>query len=234
MNTTTLHKKILLTILLLWGSIGWTQEPWCIVYDDLTLSERTAIGISEQEFQANKSSSSETNSITPSNYTITPKKFRVNFWSIQNDEGTEGVGIPYDVDAKYLKRVNKIYEQHQICFVLNGNGILKHSNVLNEASHSSAKIAGQSKNAYADDAINVYIAKSIVLGADGITNYYDNSIAVKEGAIWSSEFLLAHELAHALGIMHTIGSQNNINASPNGMGDLPNCEHRSEERRVGK
>ncbi|HLW41625.1 MAG TPA: hypothetical protein VKY82_04590 [Flavobacterium sp.] len=80
MNSITLHKKILITLfLLLWGSIGWTQEPWCMVYDDLTLSERTALGISEQEwqdFQNLKTSSNSLNSnpIVPDNYPIVPKK----------------------------------------------------------------------------------------------------------------------------------------------------------------
>ena len=121
MNTITFNKKVLITLfLLLWGSMGWMQNSPCIVYDDITLEERTALGISEQEFQANKSSSFQTNSIIPSNYTITPKQFRVNFWSVMNDEGTKGVKIPFEVAAKYLERVNRFYEPHQICFVLNG------------------------------------------------------------------------------------------------------------------
>src|SRR5690554_287172 len=86
MNSITLHKKILITLfLLLWGSIGWTQEPWCMVYDDLTLSERTALGISEQEWQdfqnlKTSSNSLNSNSIVPDNYPIVPKKnFGLNF-----------------------------------------------------------------------------------------------------------------------------------------------------------
>src|SRR5690554_3238832 len=168
MNTITLYNKILLTIfLLLLSGIGWTQNSPCIVYDDITIEERTALGISEQEFQANKSSSFQTNSITPSNYTITPKQFRVNFWSVQNDEGTEGVGIPFDVAAKYLERVNRFYEPHQICFVLNGNGVLKSTSHMNGKLHSQLKNEGILKGAYVDDAINVYIANSIIGGAHG-------------------------------------------------------------------
>ena len=83
MNTITLHKKVLITLfLLLWGSIGWTQqEPRCMVYDDLTLSERTALGISEQDWMANKIQkiNSSTLFIVPNDYTIVPKKFRIKF-----------------------------------------------------------------------------------------------------------------------------------------------------------
>jgi hypothetical protein len=82
MNSITLHKKILITLfLLLWSSIGWTQEPWCMVYEDLTLSERTALGISEQDWMANKIQkiNSSTLFIVPNDYTIVPKKFRIKF-----------------------------------------------------------------------------------------------------------------------------------------------------------
>src|SRR5690606_13185381 len=39
------------------------------------------------------------------------------------------------------------------------------------------------------------------------------------------EELLAHEVAHTFGIMHTIGPWNDVVDSPNGMGFLPSCEH---------
>lgn len=43
----------------------------------------------------------------------------------------------------------------------------------------------------------------------GATNYYDNAIGIKQPSI-SDKALLAHEVAHALGITHTIGTLNDI------------------------
>ena len=230
-KTTSLGCYVLyvITMLLLTANNIYSQS--CFVHDDLTLNQRKELGILEHEFQINKASK-KNNSLgfyftTPKNYQITPKKFRINFWAVMSDTGSIGVYLHYEMAAKYVKRLNKLYEPHQICFVLNGHGILKDSTLLYNATVSNAKSIGQSKNAYVDDAINVYITKTLYGGAFGYANYFDNAIAVNESVMWYSEELLAHEVAHALGIMHTIGpwNENDMPNVPNGMGSISNCEH---------
>ena len=226
MKKITLNKKSLITILmLLLIQAGWSQSSPCIVYDDITLEERVALGISEQEWLMNKNTVVSSKSIlsVPNNYVITPKQFRVNFWSVMNDNGTDGVRVYYDMAVKYLNRLNKIYEPYQICFVLNGNGVLKSTSHMNGKFYSDLKEEGILKGAYVDDAINIYIVNSIAWGAYGMTNYFSNAIALKESPMWNNEVLLAHEVGHALNLMHTHGD---YNTPPNGSaGSLSSCEH---------
>lgn len=139
-----------------------------------------------------------------------------------------GVFVDYEMAAKYIKRLNEVYQPYQICFVLNGNGILKDNSLLNLTSRYDAESIGRVKGAYVDDAINVYIGKTLSGGAFGATSYYSNTIVVKESIMWYAGIhgvLLAHEVAHALGIMHTIGNSNDILDHPNGMGSDLDCEH---------
>src|SRR5690554_3888996 len=174
MNSITLHKKILITLfLLLWGSIGWTQEPWCMVYDDLTLSERTALGISEQEwqdFQNLKTSSNSLNSnpIVPDNYPIVPKKFRIKFWKIQNIAGTEGAfGLNYDLARRHVESLNHYFKDQSICFVLDGIGEFKTDSIGDSFPKNFITIRQHAidNNAYDPNAINVYIKKE--MGSEG-------------------------------------------------------------------
>src|SRR5690606_25086892 len=104
--------------------------------------------------------------------------------------------------------------------------VLRDDDVLNGAWHTDLKDSGILNNAYLDSAINVYMAPTVtpIPYVDGVTSYYNNAIAIRQPAM-SGKALLAHEVAHALGIMHTIGPANNIPNSPNGMGSLSNCEH---------
>ena len=37
--------------------------------------------------------------------------------------------------VKYIERLNRIYQPYQICFVLNGNGILKSTSHMNGKYH---------------------------------------------------------------------------------------------------
>ena len=99
------------------------QNTRCIVFDELTHSERTALGISDQKFLASKNFTPQFNSIVPNNYPLTPKKFNINLWSVVPDNATEGV-ISYAMALKYIERLNRIYQPYQICFVLNGLDIL--------------------------------------------------------------------------------------------------------------
>jgi len=225
MNKITIKNYYLFLIALFFLAINTISAQGCIVYDDLTLTEQQTLGINEQEFQANDINSLGLYFSTPPNYQITPKKMRINFWAIMNDEGTAGVYLHYEMAVKYVNRLNKLYEPYQICFVLNGNGVLKHTGLLHNLTPLIAKGTAQTKNAYVDDAINVYVAKTLGDGAFGIASFLNNTIVVKEDVMWWSEDLLAHEVAHALGIMHTIGNRNLVPNSPNGMGDINNCEH---------
>src|SRR5690606_23054249 len=163
---------------------------------------------------------------TPANYELTPKKFKVHFWSLRHETiDTLGAHISYRMATDYVKRLNEIYAPYQICFVLDGNGILKSTSHMKGKSPSQLKAEGIIKGSYRDDAINIYVADSLASNASGLANYYSNSVAVKKKVIYYSGFLLAHEIAHALGIMHTIGSINELPKLPNGMGDLSFCEH---------
>lgn len=105
-------KKITFLLLFL-SQIIWAQVSDCIVYDDLTYHERVALGISETEFLASKQTTSTQSlpikSPTPSNYPMTFKKFRINFWAVRNDEGTEGASISHELAVESVKKLNEIY-----------------------------------------------------------------------------------------------------------------------------
>lgn len=201
------------------------QNTRCIVFDELTHSERTALGISDQKFLASKNFTPQFNSIVPNNYPLTPKKFNINLWSVVPDNATEGV-ISYAMALKYIERLNRIYQPYQICFVLNGNGILKSTSHMNDKDHIDLRKEGRLKNAYVDNSINVYFVKSILGGAEGITGLFENSILVKEHTMLTSstsDVLLAHEVGHALSLYHTHGYHNE---PPNGnVGSVSPCEH---------
>lgn len=218
-------KKLMILLGILYALTVYSQ---CVVYDDMTPEERRKMGISEAEFLKNKSKPLPGSpSLHSSKNTITPKKFRVNFWAVMNDDGTDGVRIYYDMALKYVKQLNDTYRAHQICFVLNGNGVLKSTAHMNGKGHSELAAAGQSKNAYDDNSINIYVARTIVMvggvSASGVTNYFSNAIAMKEENLWWMDNTLAHEVGHALNLRHTHG---NVNSPPNGsMANDPNCEH---------
>nr|WP_298004134.1 hypothetical protein [uncultured Flavobacterium sp.] len=61
----------------------------------------------------------------------------------------------------YVKRLNEIYAPYQICFVLDGNGILKSTSHMKGKSPSQLKAEGIIKGSYRDDAINIYVADSL-------------------------------------------------------------------------
>lgn len=218
-------KKLMILLGLFFALTVYSQ---CVVYDDIPPEVRRKMGISEAEFLKNKSKPLQNASrLHSSKTTITPKKFRVNFWAVMNDEGTEGVRIYYDMALKYVKQLNEAYKEHQICFVLNGNGVLKSTAHMHGQNHSWLASEGKIKNAYADDAINIYVAKTIILvnggSADGVTTYLDNAIAIKEENLWWMDTTLVHEMGHVLNLIHTHGDTND---PPNGsMANDPNCEH---------
>ena len=224
MSTITFKSKVFFTFLmLLFSSLGWAQYHSCIVYDALSLSERNALGISNKKLLNHKKIISEENLIIPNNYTITPKKFRINFWRVTNDNNSNGINLSYSLALKYVERLNRIYQPYQICFVLNGNGILKSTSHMNGKDHIDLRNEGIKKNAYVDNSINVYIAESIIGGADGATELFSNSIAIKEHPMSTSEVLLAHEIGHVLSLYHTHGYHNR---PPNGnVGSVLPCEH---------
>lgn len=227
-----MKKTLIYLIALFLLAINTLSAQGCLVYDDLTFNERQTLGVNEQQFQAykgNKVNSLSPFFVTPLGYQLTPKKFRIQFWNVQDNNGQNGIWVPYNEIVNHVKILNSYYKDYNICFVLTGIGVLRDSTVLNGAAPWDLKEAGKQKNAYVDDAINVYMAPSIYgngivgVGAFGMASYYDNAIAIKQPAMYL-DYLLAHEVAHALGIMHTIGNTNNIENHPNGMGGQPFCE----------
>lgn len=218
MQKTTFSRTLICLIILFlttWNISAQINN--CIVYDDLTPS---------QQATNNHNNSLGLYFSTPANYELTPKKFKVHFWSLRHETiDTLGAHISYRMATDYVKRLNEIYAPYQICFVLDGNGILKSTSHMKGKSPSQLKAEGIIKGSYRDDAINIYVADSLASNASGLANYYSNSVAVKKKVIYYSGFLLAHEIAHALGIMHTIGDRNDVPNLPNGMGSLGSCEH---------
>lgn len=211
MYKTTLKKifdVFLLSLIMTIINNASAQNVSCIVYDDLTISERTVLGISEQEFLTNKNSYSQTTLSVPANYTITPKKFRIHFWSNRHSVDSLNVYTSYEMAIKYVERLNKFYKPYQICFELVGNKRM--SNLVDDN--------------YIENAINVYIIKN--LSYDGASNYFSDRITVKESVMLYSETLLAHEVGHTFNLMHTHG---NFNRPPLGMCYHLNftniCEH---------
>ena len=43
---------------------------------------------------------------------MTSKKFRINFWAVRNDAGTEGAYISTDMAVKAVKKLNEIYSPY--------------------------------------------------------------------------------------------------------------------------
>lgn len=222
-------KSILnLSSFLLLSMSAFSQSSKCYVYDDLTAQERFFLGISDKEFTDNKSNpllySNSFNTLTSNLnlYSSTSKKFRIKFWNVRNNNGTAGSWVSYEMAVKYVKDLNEHYKDMDICFVLTGVGQLYDDSSLNGKEHNYLKQKGIQNNAYDDNAINVYIAPTIMGGAHGITNYYSNSIALYEVAMWHEKGLLAHEVGHALTLIHTHGQ---YNSPPNGnVGSLQGCE----------
>lgn len=226
MNKITFKNYYLLLIALFFLAINTISAQGCIVYSDLTTSQRTALGITNQTFQSNQINSLSPFFSTPVGYQLTPKKFRIQIWNVRSTDGSTGVWVPYHEAVEYIKNLNNYYKDYNICFVLTGIGVLHDDAVLNHAWHSDLKDSGKLNNAYLDNAINVYMAPTVtpIPYVGGVTNYYENAIAISQPYM-SDKALLAHEVAHALGIMHTIGSLNDIPNSPNGMGSRSDCEH---------
>lgn len=227
MKKTTLKKiRLFYLIALFFFAINTISAQNCVVYDDLTLSQRTALGISNQPSVFNNINSLGTYFSTPVGYPLTPKKFRIQIWNVRSSDGSTGVWVPYHEAVEYIKTLNSYYKDYNICFVLTGVGVLHDDNVLNGAWHYNFRNSGMVNNAYLENAINVYMAPSVtpIPGVGGVTNYYEDAIAIRQPSMYDKA-LLAHEVAHALGIMHTIGSVNDIPNSPNGMGSSLNCEH---------
>lgn len=231
MKKTTLKKNRLFYLIALFLiGINTISAQGCIVYDDLTLNERQTLGINEQAFQAYKTNN-QINSLgiyfsAPVDYQLTPKKFRIQIWNVQSTDGSTGIWVPYHEAVEYIKTLNSYYKEYNICFVLVGIGTLRDSAVLNGADHVDFAVSGAQNNAIRDNAINVYMAPSVTSNPEvgGITSYYNNVIAIRQPSMYDKA-LLAHEVAHTLGIMHTIGPRNEIYNSPNGMGGMPTCEH---------
>ena len=235
------------------------QTHTCMVYDDLTYAERVSLGISEQEFLAFKNTKSisktQTTLSIPNNYPITPKKFRIKFWTIQAEstslmvrkrDGTDTLMFSKDIDATWLnydlarrhtKILNDYYKDQQICFELDGIGILKtdslyyglwNTNIIRPSTEMVSFIAFKpyaiGKNAYDENAINIYIRKDI---GGGSAAYGNNILFLREQYLYNNPYnILAHEIGHSFGLLHTHGGLNKPPApscyDPN---FLTNCEH---------
>ncbi len=221
-----MRKIITLLLICMSFASAYSQYSTCYVYDDLTAAERKRLGISDKEFNThrNKNASTDFNiaNANAKNLPQTSKKFRIQLWNVRSSDNTTGAGVSYEMAVKYIKDLNSFYKEHNICFVLTGVGILNDSSVLNGANYTNLKMSGMQNNAYSDNAINVYIAPTIIGGAHGVTSYYSNSIALYEQAMWYEKGLLAHEVGHTLTLMHTHGK---YNEPPNGnVGTLSDCE----------
>lgn len=163
----------------------------------------------------------------PIDYPMLPKKLRLNFWAVTKDDGTGGFQLlDYSLATKSMESLNKTYAPFNICFELNGIGTLKDSISVHGKSYWYLKERGILKGAYNDNAINVYVTDSIRGWVDGETNYGSNSVVLRGIVMTNPSYrvVLAHEIAHSLGVMHTIGNRNNIENFPNGMGIQPFCE----------
>lgn len=74
---------------------GYSQQNWCVVYDDLTLTERQNLGINEQVFQGNKlnniSNSLGVKFITPIDYQLTQLNLNTNSINLNTSQFTSGL-----------------------------------------------------------------------------------------------------------------------------------------------
>jgi|GEM_PF-6995601 len=163
----------------------------------------------------------------PIDYPILPKKLRLNFWAVTKEDGTGGFqSLDYSLAIKSVESLNKTYSPFNICFELNGIGTLKDDISVYGKSPWKAKERGILKGAYVDNAINVYVKDSIEGWIDGVASPGQNSTIIRGLAMTNPSYsvVLAHEIVHSLGVMHTIGYMNNIENFPNGMGIRPFCE----------
>lgn len=145
------------------------QTQNCLVYDDLTIGERTTLGISEQNFQAYLNSkkipkSGITTFNIPQNYTITPKKFRIKFWSVQyenkpNIDQLNANKLPEHEAIRHVKILNHYYKDQSICFELGGIGVLKTDSLNTRYFVNLANLKTEAilKNSYDVNSINIYL-----------------------------------------------------------------------------
>lgn len=163
----------------------------------------------------------------PIDYPMLPKKLRLNFWAVTKDDGTGGFQLlDYSLATKSMESLNKTFAPFNICFELNGIGTLKDNISVHGRFHKYVKNRGILKGAYVDDAINVYVTDSIQGWIDGETSPGQNSIILRGIVMTNPNYrvILAHEIAHSFGVMHTIGYMNEIPYYPNGTGIQGFCE----------
>lgn len=244
MSKITLKKHslfLLIALILLTISKTQAQEIPCIVYDDMTLNERIALGVSEQEFLAFKNSKKAspnqilTNIVIPDNYPITQKKFRIRFWALKVETDTlkndtlSAFGLNYDNARRQVEMINNFYKDHSICFVLAGIGDFKTDSLHNRSlgNFETIRQLAIQKNAYDPNAINVYIQRQ--MGAKGSTAYGNNLIFMRENVLYRNSIsnVLAHELGHVFGLYHTHGDFNQPTTTSTCYGPnfLTDCEH---------
>ncbi len=62
----------------------------------------------------------------PIDYPMLPKRLRLNFWAVTKDDGTGGFQLlDYSLATKSMESLNKTFAPFNICFELNGIGILR-------------------------------------------------------------------------------------------------------------
>ncbi len=127
--------------------------------------------------------------------------------------------LNYDLARKHTKILNDYYKDQQICFELDGIGILKTDslyyglwdyNIIRPSTEMVSFIAFKphaiGKNAYDENAINIYIRKDV---GGGSAAYGDNILFLREEYLYNNPYnILAHEIGHSFGLLHTHGGLN--------------------------